>query len=600
MDSSVTQATVSATANDAAATVAFAPQDADANVEGHQVDLSAGRNVVRVTVTAEDGFTKRYTVSINRGVTDVGGWQAGADLDGLIAAGIDDPQGIWSDGTTVWVADTEDDKLYAYNLSDRMRDDARDISLGAGNGDPGGIWSDGTIIWVADGSDQELYAYNLSDGMRDDGRDITLDTSNDAPFGIWSDGTTMWVVDQRKFKRFAYNLSDGGRDLSRDKALARDIFLNGIWSDRTTMWVANSTDDKLFASRLSDGVREDGRDITLATNNNDPRGIWSDGTTMWVGDWLDKKLYAYIMPLTGDARLSELSVSPKDIVSFDGDRRSYEVGVDSSVTRATVSATANDDAARVAFAPQDADANVEGHQVDLSAGRNVVRVTVTAEEGFTQDYTVRVNRGVTDATGWQAGADLDGLIAAGNSDPYGIWSDGTTVWVGDQTDDKLYAYRLSDGTRDDGRDINLPNVNDGPSGIWSDGTTIWVADIARSKLYAYRQSDGTRDDGLDIDTLLAAGNTVPEGIWSDGTTIWVANWLDSNVYAYRLSDGLRESGRDITLTARNTVPWGIWSDATTMWGGGHGVPRGLLLPAVRRGAGRRPGLRPLLAGCVRC
>ena len=472
VENSVTQATVSATASDDEATVAFAPPDADLNVEDHQVDLSEGRNVVRVTVTAEDGLTNEYKVSVNRGVTDLTGWQAGADLDGLITAGNETPRGIWSDETTVWVADGIDDKLYAYNLSDGVRDDTRDITLDADNDDPQGIWSNETIIWVADPEDDKLYAYNLSDGMREVARDInTRPFGNHDMKGIWSDETIIWVADPEDDKLYAYNLSDGLRDDTRDITLAAgNTASSGISSDGTTMWVADRTDDKLRAYRLSDGRRDVGGDINTlaAAGNNDPQGMWSDETTMWVADGSDGKIYAYIMPLSGDASLSELSVSPKNIIGFDGDRRSYEVGVENSVTQAIVTATASHDAAMVAFAPPDADDNVVGHQVDLSAGRNAVTVTVTAENGFTQDYTVSVNQGVTDSTGWQAGADLDGLIAAGNNDPRGIWSDETTVWVTDESDDKLYAYNLSDGLRDDIRDITLHADNDDPRGIWSE------------------------------------------------------------------------------------------------------------------------------------
>ena len=256
-------------------------------------------------------------------------------------------------------------------------------------------------------------------------------------------------------------------------------------------------------------------------------------------------------------------MSERDIIGFKRGRTSYEVGVDNTVTQVTVSATANDAAATVAFAPPDADV-ATGHQVDLSAGRNLVTVTVTAPEGDTQDHTVSVNQGVTDAAGWQAGADLDGLIAAGNNDPYGIWSDGATMWVGDRYDDKLYAYNLSDGTPDGGRDITLDGTNDGPSGVWSDGMTIWVADIADSKVYAYRLSDGMRQPDRDINGLFAAGNSTPEGIWSDRTTMWVADHFDEKVYAYRLSDGMRQPDRDFE-TSSNFSPLGIWSDGTTMW-----------------------------------
>ena len=51
--STVAQATVTATANDAKASVDYSGTDADLVAVGHQVDLSTGRNEVTVTVTAE-------------------------------------------------------------------------------------------------------------------------------------------------------------------------------------------------------------------------------------------------------------------------------------------------------------------------------------------------------------------------------------------------------------------------------------------------------------------------------------------------------------------------------------------------------------------
>ena len=97
-----------------------------------------------------------------------------------------------------------------------------------------------------------------------------------------------------------------------------------------------------------------------------------------------------------DATLSALTVSPKDIIGFASDRTSYEVGVASTVTQATVAATANDSGATVAITP--------GQPVDLSAGKNTVTVTVTAQDGTTtKTYTVNVNQGVTAPFGWKAG-----------------------------------------------------------------------------------------------------------------------------------------------------------------------------------------------------
>ena len=49
------------------------------------------------------------------------------DFDTLSAAGNTDPQGIWSDETTMWVADSSTDKIYAYNLSTKARDSDKDF-----------------------------------------------------------------------------------------------------------------------------------------------------------------------------------------------------------------------------------------------------------------------------------------------------------------------------------------------------------------------------------------------------------------------------------------------------------------------------------------
>ena len=160
------------------------------------------------------------------------------------------PTGVWSDGTTMWVADFEDHKLYAYRMSDRSRDADNDFDTlsDAGNLFPEGIWSDGTTMWVADTGRDMLFAYNAATMVRDADNDFTLDLGNDFPVGIWSDGYTMWVVDWRDAKLYAYSMSDRSRDAGKDFALdADDQSTEGIWSAGSTMWVASRDDDRLYA-----------------------------------------------------------------------------------------------------------------------------------------------------------------------------------------------------------------------------------------------------------------------------------------------------------------------------------------------------------------
>ena len=677
--------TVVAEPSHAVATAEISPADSDTGTEGHQLALTAGAYTdVTITVTAQDGSAAAHTLKLYRGdlATDFA-WKVDDDFDTLKAAGNERGRGIWSDGATMWVADSIDDKIYAYRMSDKARDNGKDFDTlsAASNSGPSGLWSDGATMWVADHNVDKIYAYQMSDKARDSGKDFdTLDAAgNHASSGIWSDGTTMWVADRADAKIYAYRMSDKARDSDKDfntLSAAGNGLPKGIWSDGATMRVADSIDDKIYAYRMSDKARDSGKDFnTLSAAGNDlPEGLWSDGATMRVADSIDDKIYSYNVPdsdnadlraitvaegagdpyeipgftagsttstlttggsteqitiageprqfeamaevtspadadttedghqvntpvgettvtlrvtaengatkdhtltvtrpeISDDPSLSSITVTPRDIIGFDPDRLSYHVGVANSVTQATINFTATVAVSTFRTTPDDADANTPGIQVNLSDGANPVTITVTAEDGnATRDYTVSVNRGVDTVFGWKAVDDLDGLIAAGNEYPIGIWTDGATIWVADLVDEKIYAYRMSDKARDSDKDFNTLSAagNEHSRGIWSDGATMWVADSTDNKIYAYRMSDKARDDGKDFETLFAAGNTEPRGIWSDGATMWVADSADDKIYAYRMSDKARDDGKDFdTLSdAGNGTPRGIWSDGATMW-----------------------------------
>ena len=250
--------------------------------------------------------------------------------DFTLAAANGYPTGIWSDGTTMWVADFEDHKLYAYRMSDRSRVSGKDFTLDADNGSPVGIWSDGTTMWASDFTDAKLYAYRMSDRRRDSGKDFnTLSAAgNKFPEGIWSDGTTMWVADTGNDTVFAYDLSTRAWDFEKDITLGpgHDSPM-GVWSNGSTMWVSDWRDAKLYAYRMSDQTRDSGKDFALDADDESYEGIWSAGSTMWVASRDDAKLYAYdwnnpatgAPTITGAVRVDEtLAAGTRSIADADG------------------------------------------------------------------------------------------------------------------------------------------------------------------------------------------------------------------------------------------------------------------------------------------
>ena len=97
------------------------------------------------------------------------------------------------------------------------------------------------------------------------------------------------------------------------------------------------------------------------------------------------------LALSSDDSLRELELSGIDF-DFDTDVAGYEVAVGPQLARTTVSATAAAGATYV-VRPDDAQADVAGHQVDLAMGTNTIEIGVTAEDGeATRNYTVRVVR----------------------------------------------------------------------------------------------------------------------------------------------------------------------------------------------------------------
>ena len=488
------------------------------------------------------------------------------DFDTLIAAENIYPRGIWSDGTTMWVADYYDSKLYAYNLSTKERDPAKDFDslVAAGNTGPSGIWSDGTTMWVPDITDDKIYAYNLTTKVRDSAKDFdTLAAAgNIAPYSIWSDGTTMWVLD-RGGRLYAYSLTTKARDSSKDLVtlVARgNTKADGIWSDGVTVWVSDGGDQKVYAYNLSTRSRDSAKDFDslIAAENTYPRGIWSDGTTMWIADWSDAKLYAYNL-------MTKVRDSDKDFDTLIAAGNARPYGIWSDGTTMWVLDITDDKiyAYNLTTKAHDSDKDIDTPNGGLGIWSDGMTMWV-AGWGQGKLYAYNLTTKMRDSD-----KDFETLGASGNFRPYNIWSDGTTMWVSDQVRARLYAYNLTTKSHDSAKDIDTLKApeNNSPYGIWSDGTTMWVVDEDDDSLDAYNLTTKARDSAKDFGTLEAAGNSRPQGIWSDGTTMWVTDLNDAKIYAYNLATKAYDSDKDFdTLEAAgNSAPFGVWSDGTTMW-----------------------------------
>ena len=288
-----------------------------------------------------------------------GARDSGKDFDTLDVAANANPSGIWSDGETMWVADSVADRIFAYRMSNEsFTQDEQFLTLSAaGNARPSGLWSDDETMWVADSDDGKLYAYSMSSRQRKPERDFNAlrAAGNANPWGIWSNGITMWVADSRDAKIYAYRMSDRTHD-----------------------------PDKEF-NTLS------------AVGNLGPRGLWSDGETIWVQNntSFSVRLFSYILVVPGALDLSGLSLNGEPVSDFDADKLSYTIsGTVALNADVTLTATTNDAGATVRSTHEDVLADTTGHQLALDEGANTIRLTVE-KTGHPTDktYELHVNAG---------------------------------------------------------------------------------------------------------------------------------------------------------------------------------------------------------------
>ncbi|MGI9256420.1 MAG: hypothetical protein ACR2PY_05745 [Salinispira sp.] len=228
------------------------------------------------------------------------------DFTTLSAAGNAAPRGIWSDGTTMWVADDGDDKIYAYNMISKKRDADKDFDtlVAAGNTTPTDIWSDGTTMWVLNLNDGDnsndtpgkIYAYNMISKENKPDETIPLSNATTSQLatssGIWSDGTAMWTLEKHSSSN---GVPIDAWDIST-KAKTGIIFAvigtsstMGIWSDRITVWVV--VGGTTIAAHTFSGTWVEEKDIAITITG--AYGLWSNDTTMWVSDTVTDRIYAY-------------------------------------------------------------------------------------------------------------------------------------------------------------------------------------------------------------------------------------------------------------------------------------------------------------------
>ena len=477
------------------------------------------------------------------------------------------PWGLWSDGTTLWVAqDTSPNpKIHAYHLKDDTTTEAdeygtrdADKDFNVPSDEVHSLEADDDYLYgcdfsagggLFDSNVAGVVAWNRADRTRASSRDFAYRSGGSADtgagevvlcYGSVVYGDHIYLSDSTS-ELHAFRLVDDPNTVADEygtpdpeRAIAMPIDgVRGLHREGDILWVTGPDENKVYAIDMSDGARQGHLEFDLRSETTQPHGIWSNGVTFFVVSNDKQEIHTYRPPQLSQAR-----------VDFSGTIRFSDFRLHSQ-NSAPRGVWGNDATVWVA-----------------NDGATVKRI-------FAYDR----NDGSRDT-----GRDISGttLVAAGNRDPSGICSDGVTMFVVDDLDKKVYAYKMSDRSHDSAKDISLDGSNFDPTGVWCDADTVWVANngdgtFSLNKIFAYKRSDGSRDagkdfDSLDVSTAADSENAQqPRGLWSNGTTMFVADDQDDKVYAFKHSDESQDDAKNLALRSANSDASGLWFDGRALW-----------------------------------
>ena len=184
-------------------------------------------------------------------------------------------------GDKVWVVDANK-KVYVYNPGGGLLGSWTAGSL-AGNATVEGITTNGTDIWIVDSEQAKVFRYTGAasrlSGSQNAASSFSLNSSNTTPKDVVTDDTSLWVVnDSTTDKVFKYNLS--GSLLGSWTITGAGSSPTGINLDPSgggNLWIVDSGTRRVYqfdnARGLTSGSLLPSTSFVLAAGNTNPQGI---------------------------------------------------------------------------------------------------------------------------------------------------------------------------------------------------------------------------------------------------------------------------------------------------------------------------------------
>lgn len=427
---------------------------------------------IHLYVADKDNYKVRKIELMTGVVTTLAGSGSSGTADGIGAsASFNYPEGITTNGTHLYIADTGNDSVRKIEIATGL------VATLAGSGSfgdtdgpgvtasfngPNGITTDGTYLYVADAGNKKIRKIMINTGAvtslagsRWDTDGAGSSTGFYRPSGITSDGDHLYVADTFNNKIRKVEIATGIVSTFAGSHWGETALISpyGITTDGIHLYICDTGNHKIRKIEIATGVittlaggsmgNSDG--IGAMAKFNTPVFITTDGTNLYVSD-------------SGNYKIRKIVIATGVVTTLAGGLRGNADGIGAAASFAWPTGIATD-----------------GPYIYVSDNGNHTIRKIEADTGVVS----------TLAGSGSAGA-ADGISTAASFNfPSSVAIDGTYLYIADSSNNKIRKIEIATGTvttiagsgsagSDDG--VNAGAKFNNPVGITTDGYVLYVTD----------------------------------------------------------------------------------------------------------------------------
>lgn len=228
------------------------------------------------------------------------------------------PRGLSEDAGFLYILDQTNDRVRAYNTSNKRRANGRELSrnqmtAASATINPNGISVSGNIIKIIDSTNNVVYNFNRrtkASSVAITRQQMSAANMSIFPTGLTENTDTIWVPDSVGKAIWAFNKSDGSRKSTSDftnadiKVVNENINPRSCVVSGSMMWVGDESARAVWAFSFGSGGISPLPNMHITTamltslgSRFNPEGLATDGTTIWVADSSGTgTVYAFTLP----------------------------------------------------------------------------------------------------------------------------------------------------------------------------------------------------------------------------------------------------------------------------------------------------------------